>query len=97
VLCTDAFAAIFAGFVDLPTRPDDAALDRWIADHLGTAQHLSGTAPMGSVVDQFGRVEGLRGLRVADLSILPTVPMRGPAATAVLIGERVADFIARGD
>jgi choline dehydrogenase-like flavoprotein len=36
-------------------------------------------------------------LRVADTSILPTVPSRGPAATAVLIGERVAEFMARGE
>ncbi len=36
------------------------------------------------------------GLRVADTSILPTVPSRGPAATAVLIGERIAHFIEHG-
>ncbi|WP_239451893.1 hypothetical protein [Frondihabitans sp. PAMC 28766] len=34
---------------------------------------------------------------MADTSILPTTPSRGPAATAVLIGELVAAFIARGD
>jgi len=49
-----------------------------------------------AVVDQFGRVRGLEGLRIADTSILPAAPMRGPAATAVLIGEVVADSI-RGD
>ncbi|WP_406444406.1 GMC family oxidoreductase N-terminal domain-containing protein [Streptomyces sp. NBC_00631] len=35
------------------------------------------------------------GPRVADTSILPTSPMRGPAATAVLIGEVVADAVRR--
>jgi choline dehydrogenase len=38
-------------------------------------------------------VHGIDGLWIADLSILPDVPSRGPAATAVMIGERVADFI----
>ncbi|MFE6822217.1 mycofactocin system GMC family oxidoreductase MftG [Streptomyces sp. NPDC057690] len=81
---------------------DDGALDDWIRKHLGTAQHTCGTVPMGSaedsersVVDQFGRVHGVRGLRVADTSILPDAPQRGPAATAVLVGELIADAIRR--
>jgi choline dehydrogenase-like flavoprotein len=48
-----------------------------------------------AVVDQYGRVHGIRGLRVADTSILPDAPQRGPAATAVLIGEVIADGIRR--
>jgi choline dehydrogenase-like flavoprotein len=47
-------------------------------------------------VDQYGKVHGVEGLRIADTSILPTAPRRGPAATAVLIGERIADFMHRG-
>ncbi|MEU6525008.1 GMC family oxidoreductase N-terminal domain-containing protein [Streptomyces sp. NPDC046924] len=81
---------------------DDRALDRWIREHLGTAQHTCGTVAMGpaddpehAAVDQFGRVHGVRGLRVADTSILPDAPHRGPAATAVLIGEVVADAMRR--
>jgi choline dehydrogenase-like flavoprotein len=46
-----------------------------------------------TVVDQYGRVHGIAGLRVADTSILPEAPLRGPAATAVLIGERVAHAV----
>ncbi|MFJ9176086.1 mycofactocin system GMC family oxidoreductase MftG [Streptomyces sp. NPDC102360] len=74
---------------------DDRALDGWIRDHLGTAQHTCGTVPMGPAVDQYGRVHGIRGLRVADTSILPETPHRGPAATAVLIGELIADALRR--
>ncbi|MFD7877413.1 mycofactocin system GMC family oxidoreductase MftG [Streptomyces sp. NPDC059766] len=80
----------------------DVALDRWIAGNLGTAQHTCGTVPMGpadspgtAAVDQYGRVHGIRALRVADTSILPDAPLRGPAATAVLVGEVVADAIRR--
>ncbi len=33
------------------------------------------------------RVHGLTGPRVADLSVLPTAPRRGTAATACAVGE----------
>ncbi|WP_328875465.1 mycofactocin system GMC family oxidoreductase MftG [Streptomyces sp. NBC_00287] len=81
---------------------DDRRLDQWILGHLGTSHHTCGTVPLGpaddprSAVDPYGRVHGVRGLRVADTSILPTPPLRGPAATAVLIGELVADAMRRG-
>jgi choline dehydrogenase len=78
---------------------DDAALDGWIRAHLTTAIHLSGTARMGpdsdagAVVDQELQVRGIAGLRVVDTSVLPRVTSRGPAATAVMLGERAADLM----
>jgi predicted dehydrogenase (TIGR03970 family) len=78
----------------------DRDLDAWIRANLQTAFHLSGTAPMGTpddphaVTDQYGRVHGVAALRVADTSLIPVPMRRGPAATAVLIGERVASFAA---
>jgi len=78
---------------------DDAALDGWVHDRLTTAVHLSGTARMGpdddpgAVVDAGLRVRGVAGLRVVDTSVLPTAPSRGPAATAVMLGERAADLM----
>lgn len=75
---------------------DDAALDGWIASRLGTALHTCGTVPFrmpdgaAGPVDETGAVRGIEGLRVADTSILPTAPSRGPAASAVLVGELVA-------
>lgn len=80
--------------------PDDAGLDRWMTRHLGTAVHTSGTAPMGpadrpgSVTDHRGRVHGVENLRVVDTSVLPDVPSRGPAATAVLLGTHLAQLMA---
>lgn len=73
-------------------------LDRWVRENVTTAVHLCASAPMGpngdpfAVVDQHCRVRGVEGLRVVDTSILPTAPSRGPACTAVLIGERAAAF-----
>jgi choline dehydrogenase len=71
----------------------DRALDGWIAAHLGTAHHLSGSAAIGSVVDAELRVHGVADLRVADTSVLPMVPRRGTAATAVAIGEKAAQLL----
>ncbi|MGY1988335.1 mycofactocin system GMC family oxidoreductase MftG [Blastococcus sp. SYSU DS0669] len=82
-----------------PVPADDAALDAWTSARLTTAVHLSGTARMGpdgdpgAVVDQRLGVRGVDGLRVADTSVLPWVPVRGPAATAVLVGERAAELM----
>lgn len=78
---------------------DDGALDGWIGRHLGTAVHLCGGARMGpdtdpgAVVDGRLRVRGVAGLRVADTSVLPAVPSRGTAATAVMVGERAAELM----
>jgi predicted dehydrogenase (TIGR03970 family) len=71
----------------------DRALDRWIKAHLGTAVHLSGSAAIGRVVDAELRVPAVAGLRVADTSVLPVVPRRGTAATAVAIGEKAAELL----
>ncbi|MFD1518404.1 GMC family oxidoreductase [Pseudonocardia yunnanensis] len=74
----------------------DRALDSWIAAHLSTTQHLSGSAAIGPVVDAELRVHGVADLRVADTSVLPVVPRRGTAATAVAIGEKAAELVRRG-
>jgi choline dehydrogenase-like flavoprotein len=74
----------------------DRQLDEWIHRHVSTAFHTSRTCRMGpaddpfAVVDQQCRVHGLDGLRVVDVSIMPTLVRRGPNATAVMIGERAA-------
>jgi choline dehydrogenase-like flavoprotein len=78
---------------------DDAALDSWLRRSIGTAVHLAGSARMGpdadpgAVVDQHLRVRGVEGLRVVDTSVLPQVTSRGPAATAVMLGERAAELL----
>ncbi|MGW0245635.1 mycofactocin dehydrogenase MftG [Nocardia goodfellowii] len=77
------------------SRPDNS----WLRANLGTSQHLSGTCPMGpasaesAVVDQWGRVHGLTGLTVADLSVVPVPLSRGPQATVLMIAERVAEHL----
>ena len=77
----------------------DAALDHWMYTTLGTAIHMSGSCKMGpaddmtAVVDQYGRVHGLEHLRVIDTSIQPNVVRRPASATAIMLGERMAEWI----
>jgi choline dehydrogenase len=46
-----------------------------------------------AVVDQYCRVHGLEGLRVADASVMPNVVRANTNATTIMIAERTADFI----
>ena len=77
----------------------DDALDAWLVRNVGTARHISGTCKMGpesdsmAVLDQYCRVRGLEGIRVADTSVMPHVIRANTNATAVLVGERVADWV----
>ncbi|KAH0954706.1 hypothetical protein HN011_007305 [Eciton burchellii] len=61
--------------------------------------HQAGSCKMGppddplAVVDNQLRVRGVRGVRVADTSIMPKVTSGNTNAPAIMIGERAADFI----
>ena len=59
--------------------------------------HPVGTAKMGkdadAVVDNQLRVRGIRGLRVADASVMPTIPSGPTNAPSFMIGGRAAEFI----
>ena len=79
-------------------RSDDA-LDRWLQQEATTYSHISCTCRMGpdndplAVVDQYGRVRGIDGLRIVDASIMPDL-VRAPINPAVIMmAERIADFI----
>ena len=82
------------------TLADDDALDAWIRRTVGTSRHVSGTCRIGpdgdpmAVTDQQCRVRGVQGLWFADSSIMPQVTRANTNATAIMIGERVADWIA---
>ena len=78
----------------------DETLDQWIRENVGSSRHVSGTCKIGpdsdpmAVVDQHCRVRGVTGLWVADSSIIPQVTRANTNATAIMIGERVADWVA---
>ena len=77
----------------------DEALDRWLMDNVLTQHHSSGTCKMGpasdemAVVNQYGEVHGLAGLRVVDASIMPDVIRANTNVTTIMIAERIADWM----
>ena len=80
----------------------DHALDQWLLREATTYSHISCTCRMGpsgdplAVVDQYGKVHGIEGLRIVDASIMPDL-VRAPINPAVImVAERVADFIRAG-
>ena len=102
----------FEGFSDIieeciePTQAElatDETLDEFLMREVSTAQHISCTCKMGvatdpmAVVDQYGRVHGLEGLRVADASIMPNCVRANTNVTTMVIGERISDFIRQGE
>lgn len=67
--------------------------ERTLDQALGTSQHLSGSCAMGDVVDQGLRAREVANLWIADASVFPRIPSRGPHATAVMLAERAAELI----
>lgn len=77
-------------------QTDDELLD-FVAQHAQTGFHAVGTCKMGhdrtAVVDEKLQVHGIRGLRVADASIMPTMVSGNTNAPAIMIGEKAAQLV----
>jgi choline dehydrogenase len=75
---------------------DDEILD-WVRNAAETTYHPVGTCKMGSdpvaVVDSQLRVHGIKGLRIADASIMPTLTSGNTNAPSIMIGEKAADML----
>lgn len=71
----------------------------FVRDNATTCYHASGTCAMGkasdpkTVVDETLRVKGVKGLRVADCSIMPILHGGHTQMPAYGIGEKAADLI----
>ena len=78
---------------------DDASLAKAAGDIGTTIYHPVGTAKMGSasdplaVVDERLRVHGLKGLRVIDASVMPTITSGNTNTPTAMIAEKGASMV----
>ena len=86
---------------DLPYSKEDLlAVEEWVKRHVETTWHSLGTCSMGpkegnsvvkhGVLDERLNVHGVKGLKVADLSVCPDNVGCNTYSTALLIGEKCA-------
>jgi choline dehydrogenase-like flavoprotein len=75
----------------------DEDIAEFLRNEVETLYHPVGTCQMGndplSVVDARLRVHGVERLRVADASVMPTVPAGNTNAPTIMIAEKAADMI----
>ena len=91
---------------DAPTLDDlandDGACKEWIAGavlghwHASCTCRMGGADAPGAVTDPSARVYGVERLRVADNSIMPSVPCANTNIPAIMIGEKVTATILAG-
>nr|WP_272920589.1 GMC family oxidoreductase [Streptomyces sp. SID8367] len=90
----------FGGPPPSPVASDDGALMASARTSTVSYNHPAGTCRSGidgaSVVDAQLGVHGIRGLRVADASVMPALPRAHLHAPSIMIGERAAGLIHAG-
>jgi alcohol oxidase len=82
------------------TEEDDRAIEKKVREIVTTTWHSLGTCKMaprekGGVVDKELNVYGVKGLKLADLSIPPGNVGANTNNTALMIGEKAADIIVK--
>lgn len=80
-----------------PQVTSDEQLEHFVREKAETTYHPVGTCRMGidplAVVDPQLRVRGMKGLRVADASIMPTIVGANTNAPTTMIAEKAADLV----
>ncbi|MBE1582192.1 GMC family oxidoreductase [Nonomuraea angiospora] len=97
IVAAEPFASI-ASSADLPKSEDEEGLVRHSLEHGAVINHPIGTCalgPSGAVDDQL-RVRGTDRLRVADASVMPTLPSGNTAAPSMAVGWITGDLILDG-
>ncbi|HEY0695498.1 MAG TPA: GMC oxidoreductase [Kribbella sp.] len=76
---------------------DTAQWREFVRRSASTQFHPVGTCRIGvdelAVVDPALRLRGVRGLRVADASVIPSIPSMNPNATVMAIAEHAAAIL----
>ena len=85
-----------------PGAASESALAAYARANVMPGYHQCGTCRMGvassssssdAVVDEQLRVSGMRGLRVVDAAIFPTVPTANLNANVLMIAQHASEFI----
>lgn len=78
-------------------KDDDAAILEWVRDSSTTIYHPTSTCRMGpddnAVLNPALQVNGVKGLRVADASIMPKIVSGNTNAPCIMVGEKASDLI----
>lgn len=91
--------AITSGISIKSLLEDDAELTSFVRHHVGGTWHPSGTCRMGAISDHLavtsaeGYVYGVKGLRICDASLMPSIPCANTNIPTIMIAERIADMI----
>ncbi|WP_432878674.1 GMC family oxidoreductase [Kribbella sp. CA-245084] len=82
---------------------DRTAIAESVRSRVASYHHPVGTCRMGTdpdrdaVVDARGRVYGVDGLRVADASVMPTIPAANTNLPTIMVAERMAAWLRMSD
>jgi len=100
VAATDPLTDWISGLGDnagLDPGAADADLHTWVRANAVSQYHMAGSCRMGldelSVVDPELRVHGVEGLRVVDVSVMPSVVAGHCQAAVLAIAERASDLL----
>ena len=101
VISAKSLAGYSTGGIHFPKEPfSDHALVAHIKKSAETLYHPVGTCKMGkdsmAVVDEKLKVYGIKGLRVMDASVMPTIVSGNTNAATIMIAEKGADMIKNG-
>ncbi|MCR9148880.1 MAG: GMC family oxidoreductase N-terminal domain-containing protein [Rhodobacteraceae bacterium] len=75
------------------SQSDGEALRNHVRSTVKTNYHPVGTAALGTVVDARLRVHGLDSLRIADASVMPTIPSGNTNAPVIAVAHKAAALL----
>jgi choline dehydrogenase len=95
-----AFRDLIKRWIVPPRRMTREGTVAFVRRSCSSYLHPVGTCAMGpgreAVVDAELRVRGVEGLRIADASVMPTIPSANTNAAAVMIGEFASRLLVAG-
>ncbi|TDD69762.1 FAD-binding protein [Actinomadura darangshiensis] len=103
ILFAAGAAEVLTGLPRRPVARDEAELTHAVAMASAADLHLAGFHPTGTAklgagearapVDPSGRLRGVRGVHIADASVLPSCPEVNPQLTIMAMALRIAEGI----